>query len=289
MRTVKLFGINLLAVKEADFEDIIRKSLSGNKTTKICKVNASFLVRGERDQTFRKVIQSFDYNIVDGRGVVWAAHYLNLPISSSYVVSMFQASWQLFYTLLAIIFSPQKIETPLPGHIPGVQALRTMIRIACEENAEVFFFGGQERVLATAAQKLQDEFSGLKVSGYLNGYDYQNGGTDPVTVINKAKAKMLVVSLGSPRQEKWILENTSKLSGIRVVVGEGGTLDRIADSFGQAPKVVNSIGLEWLWRLFFNRNLTENRTAFSRFWDSVPALILVAFKYKIKNRHGYES
>jgi N-acetylglucosaminyldiphosphoundecaprenol N-acetyl-beta-D-mannosaminyltransferase len=103
-----------------------------------------------------------------------------------------------------------------------------------------------------------------------------------VTEINKTNAALLVVALGSPKQEIWINDNISKLKNIRVAVGEGGTLDRIANPSQRAPKLVNRIGIEWLWRIFFNKSKTGTSNRLKRAWNAVPVYIYKTVKWKIK-------
>ena len=67
--------------------------------------------------------------------------------------------------------------------------------------------------------------------------------------INKAKPKILLVGLGSPKQEKWIYENLAKIPSVKVAIGVGGAFDFISGRIKRAPEFLQKIGLEWLWRL----------------------------------------
>ena len=56
------------------------------------------------------------------------------------------------------------------------------------------------------------------------------------------------MALGMSKQEKWIVKNLPKLN-VKVVMGVGGALDQIAKPWLKAPKILQVIGLEWLYRL----------------------------------------
>ena len=66
--------------------------------------------------------------------------------------------------------------------------------------------------------------------------------------INQIKPDLLFVALGMGKQEKWIAKNFTKLK-VKVAMGVGGALDQVVKPWLRAPKILQLIGLEWLWRL----------------------------------------
>jgi len=258
--------------------------LNNKKNIKISKINTEFLQRARKDNHFKDVLNSSDLNIVDGRGVLWAARYLTLPVYNNKFIRPIQAVLQMIYTGASIVLRPQFINHPIPEAIPGVEAFRLMTKVALDNKVGVFIFGGSEMTLELATKNIKREFPDLKISGGLNGYDYQKDEKiDPISLINKTDAKVLIVALGSPKQEYWINDNMKKLKNIQIAVGEGGTLDRIANPGQKSPKFINKIGLEWLWRTLFNKSKTETRNRFQRFWNAVPSFIYQVVKWKVKN------
>lgn len=279
-----ILNVNIDRYTKYQFGIFLKDAISKFKKNKVYKINTEFFQRALDDNKFLHVLNSSDINIVDGRGVLWAARYLTLPIANVKVFRCAQAIWQMIYSGIFIIIRPRYISTPILEAIPGVEAFKLLMRVAIENNVGVFIFGSSEKVLALAIKNIQNEFPELRIVGSLNGYDFQkNNKIDPVSVINKTDAKILIVALGSPRQEYWINENIDKLKSIKIAVGEGGTLDRIAYPSQKAPKFINQIGLEWLWRLFFNKSKTETRGRFKRFWNAVPVFIYQVVRWKIKN------
>ena len=253
-------------------------------TGRISKLNTEFLYRTKKDKKFLDVLNSSDINIVDGRGVMWAARYLTLPISDNKFIRSIQARLQMVYSGASIVLKPKFVTYPIKQTIPGVEAFKLMMKTAADTNCGVFLFGSAQKTLDLASVNLMKEFPNLKISGTLNGYDFQKDKTiDPVTEINKTDARLLIVALGCPKQEYWINDNIDKLTNIRVAVGEGGTLDRIANPAQLAPKFVNKIGIEWLWRTLFNKSKTKSRNRFQRFWHAVPAFIHQVIKWKVQN------
>lgn len=280
---MKIFNFRIDRYTKTQFQTALGGYLKGEKAIKISKINTEFLQRGLRDKKFLKVVNSADLNIVDGRGVLWAARYLTLPLGN-HLFRGLECVWQMIYSGVAIMFNPKFITYPIPEALPGVEAFKIVMQIASDNKEGVFLFGASEKNLKLAVDNIKREFPKLKISGFVNGYDYNKDKTiNVVAEINKTDAKVLMVALGSPRQEYWIDENIDKLKNIRVAVGEGGTLDRIANPSQKSPKFINRIGLEWLWRLFFNKSKTETRNRFQRFWNAVPSFIYQTVKWKIRN------
>lgn len=280
---MKIFETRIDKYTKDHLTDLLSSFLVGREKKRISKINTEFLLRAKNDKDYCELINSSDLNIVDGRGVLWAARYLTLPVSKNMFIRLIQAIWQMVYSGAAIIFNPKFIAYPIPEAFPGIEAFRLMMRAAADQKAGVFIFGCRQDTLNLALKNIKKEFPSLEISGAINGYDFEKDKSiDVVSEINKTEAKILIVALGSPYQEQWIRDNMKDLNNIRIAVGEGGTLDRIARPSQKAPTFINRVGLEWLWRLLFNKSLTGTRGRFRRFWNAVPVFIFSVVKWKVK-------
>ncbi len=105
---------------------------------------------------------------------------------------------------------------------------------------KIFLFGGKEGIAEKVKEKL-----GERVIGVEHGYQDFNAVIDK---INQVEPDILLVGLGSPKQEKFIYENLSKMPSVKLAIGVGGAFDFISGRIKRAPKFVQKIGLEWLWR-----------------------------------------
>ena len=266
------------------FCEHISKSLKGDKLFKVVKINTEFLQRSLCDDQYTKVLNSFDLNIADGRGVLWAARYLTLPISKNKFIRTIQAVYQMIYSGASIVLYPKFVKYPIPEAIPGVEAFKLVLQTAVSEKAKFFLFGSPQATLDPAYKNICKEYPNLNIVGKLNGYDFWNDKSiNPVEIINKSGAKIVTVAMGSPKQEYWINDNKDKLKNVRFAVGEGGTYTRIAFPSQKAPKFINRIGCEWIWRFLFNKSETASRNRFQRVWNAVPLFIYQVIKWKIKN------
>jgi len=282
---MKIFDVRIDGYTKKQLTNHVGNCFGGSKAIKVSKINTEFLLRALNDGSFLKILNSSDLNIVDGRGVLWTARYLTLPLRAGYFLRGIECVLQMIYSGASIVLYPRFIRKPISETIPGVEAFKLMIKSAQDNQASVYLFGGSEDILKSSVARLKKEFPDLKIAGTLNGYSYQtNNKIDVAAEINKTDAKLLIVALGSPKQEIWINDNIGKLKNIRVAVGEGGTLDRIANPSQKAPKCINKIGVEWLWRMFFNKNKSNAKSRFKRVWNAVPVYIYQTVKWKIQ--HG---
>jgi len=105
----------------------------------------------------------------------------------------------------------------------------------------IFLLGGREDVVKMTAEKLGDN-----IIGFEHGYqDLEK----VIEKINLIKPDILLVGLGSPKQEKFIYENLKKMPSVKLAIGVGGAFDFISGHIIRAPRFFQKIGFEWLWRL----------------------------------------
>lgn len=282
MKQVDVLSVKINALTALGARSVVKDILMSKKGKKIAKVNTEFLLRAQKDREFRDTLDSFDINIADGKGVLWAAKYLFLPLVKIPLLKQFQAIWQMLYSGASLVFYPKYCQNPIPENIPGLEAMHLMLEAAAQANAGVYFFGTEKNVLSKAIEKIQGKYPELKIAGYHDGYHYKD--EEIIQDINKSEARLLIVALGSPKQEYWIRGNMSKLENVRVAVGEGGSLDFVAGASRRAPRWMQRAGVEWLWRLFANRSRSATGSRAKRVWQAVPVFIYEVVKWKLDNQ-----
>lgn len=67
--------------------------------------------------------------------------------------------------------------------------------------------------------------------------------------IDENGVDVLLVAMGNPTQEKWILKYSSGIDSLKLAVGVGALLDFTAGKVKRAPLIVRKVRLEWLFRL----------------------------------------
>lgn len=136
----------------------------------------------------------------------------------------------------------------LSDRVAGVELIERLCAGAASSGLSVYFCGAAEGVAAEAAAVLKRRFPALQVAGTRSGFFEDAQAGDVAATIAASGAKLLLVGIGSPRQEYWLAERLRE-TGCGVGIGVGGSFDVIAGRIERAPKLVRRFGLEWLYRL----------------------------------------
>src|SRR5690606_16712435 len=100
-------------------------------------------------------------------------------------------------------------------------------------------------------EQLLLKFPNAQIVGVQNGFFSEAEEGKVVTCANKSKPQVLFVAMGIPKQEKFIAKYLHEI-GAAVNMGVGGSFDVLSGTVKRAPKLLQSLRLEWLWRLIQN-------------------------------------
>jgi len=133
-----------------------------------------------------------------------------------------------------------------------------------------FFFGDTEETL----EKIRKNSRQLKIVGIQNGYTYNN--IDLINEICKTQPDILVVGLGCPLQEEWIVKNKNNIK-VKIIIAVGDGIKVFAGIKKRGPAIVQKLGLEWVIRLFL-----EPGKYWKRYIIGIPLFIYRVIKYKFQ-------
>jgi N-acetylglucosaminyldiphosphoundecaprenol N-acetyl-beta-D-mannosaminyltransferase len=116
----------------------------------------------------------------------------------------------------------------------------------------MFFLGGREGAAAGAAEVMCRAHPGLQVVGvYCPPFGFERSESESARIdaaLTSARPDILLIGLGSPKQEKWADRNAARL-GIPVAMGVGISFEYTAGMVQRAPVWMQRVGLEWMFRL----------------------------------------
>lgn len=144
----------------------------------------------------------------------------------------------------------------LKGHknikrVYGPDLMLEICRISEHKGYRNYFYGSTQNVLTGLSENLKRAFPALVVSGtYSPPFRDLSAAEEMQAIknINKDSPDILWVGLGSPKQDIWMYRNRDKLNAL-VIVGVGAAFDFLSGIKRQAPKWMQRMGLEWLFRL----------------------------------------
>ena len=120
---------------------------------------------------------------------------------------------------------------------------------AIDQGWGIYLFGGVPGVALGAAIKLKSAFPGLRIVGTHHGYlNSQDEKQEVIKDINQSEAEIVLVGMGQPAQEEWIVANRNRVHAA-VLVGVGGYFDHVIRRIDCYPLWVYQCRLNWIYRL----------------------------------------
>lgn len=147
---------------------------------------------------------------------------------------------------IGVIKGAAMLGTPLKERVPGIEFAAKLLGRMAEEGMSLYLLGAKPGVAETAAERLREQYPGLRIAGVHDGYFREDGPI--VETIRQSGAAAVFVCLGAPKQELWMARN-GPATGARLLCGLGGSLDVFAGTVKRAPKFWCDHGLEWFYRL----------------------------------------
>lgn len=138
-----------------------------------------------------------------------------------------------------------------------------------------FLIGGVEDCAERIKNNFTKEYDSFKFSIVGSIYKFNDFEKD-ISFINNSSADILLVALGTPFQEEWIIKNSDKIK-IPVIIAVGSGLDFLAGVKKRAPLWMRILGLEWFYRL-----LQEPRRLWKRYIIGIPIFMFHIFIQKVK-------
>ena len=172
-----------------------------------------------------------------------------------------------------------EIGLKILGHkvrrIPGIELGRALIVKFSDENKTVAFVGAKPEVVESAVKMLRTDIQNLNVVYFHDGY-FKDANII-MDSLYQAKPDLVLVALGSPKQEFFIAEMKTRLPN-STVLGLGGSFDVWAGHVERAPEIYQNLGLEWLYRTI------KEPKRFKRIFPTLPLFILSVLKERLFRR-----
>jgi exopolysaccharide biosynthesis WecB/TagA/CpsF family protein len=132
-----------------------------------------------------------------------------------------------------------------------VDFLPSLAEEAAKNNWRIFYLGSKPGIAEKGAQILREKYSGIQIRTHHGHFNLERSGhanQELLAEIGAYAPHILLVGMGMPRQEIWILENKDQISA-NAVFCCGALLDYVAGEIPTPPRWIGALGLEWLCRL----------------------------------------
>ncbi|MFW5879250.1 MAG: WecB/TagA/CpsF family glycosyltransferase [bacterium] len=154
--------------------------------------------------------------------------------------------------------------------ISGSDLIYDIAQIAKQENKRILLIGGNEDSNKLAVKRLKEDYK-IEVKGYTFPkvpYPFPTLiQTDITNLINEFKPHYIFIGLGAPKQEYWMEDNNELLqeNNVEMAIGCGGTFDFVSQKIPRAPRLVQAIGLEGIFRLLMEPKWFRVKRIFQSF------------------------
>ena len=216
--TIALFGLPITNVTMAQAISRLEEYIHSGRTHQIATANLDFARNSLKSDYLQRIICECSMVLPDGAPMLWAS------------------------TLF---------DSPLKERVTGVDLIPELARLSAEKGYGIFLLGSTDEDSSRAAEVLRQRYPGVRIVGRhcppvapLHAMDNE----DILRRIEAANPQILLVAFGNPKQEIWIHRHRDRLK-VPVAIGIGGALNMIAGSLRRAPKWVQTLHLEWAFRM----------------------------------------
>ena len=249
LKSYTVGDIKISCVDREGAVDMLLHIASRNSGGFITVTSAHGIVESQSDDHLRRIINNAEMTLADGMPIVWVG----------------------------------MLKGAAAKRVTGAEFVKSVMHDTRTSSLRHYFYGGQpnttSRVVARATELLgPDAIAGwhcppLRKAGIIE---------DPMVVkrIAETKPDIIWVGLSTPKQEYW-MANHAKLFPRTLLVGVGAAFDFFAGVQSRAPKTVQKLGFEWLFRL-----MKEPRRLWPRYRRVVPGMLKVLFAEATGRRYS---
>lgn len=225
-RSIQLLNIHIQSIKQIELLQQLKKGV-------LITPNVDHLVKLQKDEEFYNVYQQAEWIICDSK----------------------------------ILFLLSKLlKNSLPEAIPGSSFFTAFYEYHKNNpNCKIFLLGAAEGVAVKAMERINKKVGrNIIVGAHSPSYGFEKKQEECeklIQIVNESKANVLLVGVGAPKQEKWIMKYRNSMPGIDIFMALGATIDFEAGTLKRAPIFWQKIGMEWLYRC-----LKEPKRLFKRYF-----------------------
>jgi N-acetylglucosaminyldiphosphoundecaprenol N-acetyl-beta-D-mannosaminyltransferase len=227
---VMLAGVQIDNLDEQGVISRVLDELSAGRGGRVISSNVDILRQVNADPELHSLVKQSDIVIADGTPLVWASHLR---------------------------------KTPLLERVPGSKLLWSLSGAAADRNIPVFLLGGNPGVAERAGVALCDRYPNLSVAGtHCPPFGFESDDAQMKAIVDAVESSspgLVFCGLGFPKQERLMEVLVNRFPTIWFI-SSGVSFSMAAGDVHRGPKWMQSMGLEWLFRL-----VQEPRRLFSRY------------------------
>ena len=232
---LNILGVGIDCIDSEEALTQIENFIADGNPHQVVTANAEIIYQANRNEKMRNVINQAQMVTADGSGVVWAS---------------------------------KQLGRPLRQRVTGIDLVNSICEQSARKGWKLYKLGSAPGVAATAAVNIRQKFPGCNIVGTHHGYFNAKEEKQIVAELLQLQPDVLFVALGAPKQEYWIAEHMAQLQ-IPVSMGIGGSMDVLSGNVKRAPRWMQKMSLEWLYRLLIQPTRFKRVLALPKFMLAV--------------------
>jgi N-acetylglucosaminyldiphosphoundecaprenol N-acetyl-beta-D-mannosaminyltransferase len=220
-----LLGLPVNALSKQDLVDLAGDAIARNKRYVIANHNMHGIYLTYDDPRMREFFAKADFVHLDGMALVWLGRVFGLPFA-------------------------RKDRTTYVDFMPAI------MERAARDGWRISYLGSKPEVAEKGAEMLRQRYPGLQIQVQSGYFDPSRSSPENHSVLENIRAyqpNVLLVGMGMPRQEMWLLENLEGINA-NAVYCCGAMMDYLTGNIPTPPRWMGQIGFEWLYRLLSEPN-----------------------------------
>ena len=234
-----LFGLAVDNCTLVSTKNLLRQRIRLGRQTILSTINVNWVAQALRNEAFRNTVNNSDLVVIDGKPLLWLAQMLGCPMHET---------------------------------VPGSTLIQELLEESADQPLTIFLLGGEGNTAELAMQRINRRRNGgLRAVGALNpghGTVEELSAPEILDTVNATQPDILLVALGAKKGTQWIEHNREQLNA-KVISHLGATINFLAGTVQRAPRFLQTIGLEWVWRI------VQEPKLFSRY--AADGLVLTGF------------
>jgi N-acetylglucosaminyldiphosphoundecaprenol N-acetyl-beta-D-mannosaminyltransferase len=215
-RRVSFLGCPLDLITSGQLLEELAQAIDTRAGSRVIQfVNGNKVAQVREDPGMGEILQRADYVLADGQPILPMGRMLGIRI---------------------------------PERIDGIGLMGKLLRLAHARGYAIYLLGAKQNVLEACVARIRRDHPGIKIAGYRNGYFSPAEAGAVVHQIRAAQADLLFLGMGTPMKERFA-DTHSRDLGVTVIQGVGGSFDVMAGIVNRAPRWIQRIGFEWLYRV----------------------------------------
>lgn len=225
-KTIKILNSNILSLTQTDLLNQLQRGV-------LITPNLDHLVKLQHDREFYEVYRQAEWVVCDSK---------------------------ILYLLSKLL------KHPLPEAIPGSSFFTAFYMFHKDDpDCRIFLLGAKEGIALKAMERINEKVGRkIVVGAHSPSFGFEKNERECealVDIVNKSGANVLLVGVGAPKQEKWIMKYRNQMPDVDLFMALGATIDFEAGTLKRAPRLWQKLGMEWLYRC-----LKEPRRLFKRYF-----------------------